>query len=257
MKPITTTLLTAAALLLASLLPAMAQDNDKLKVFLITGHNNAAAWGERKVGMGPDKLPEDVQKGVSDVFVWHNGEWKELTEEVIQERYGPGVVMGAVLKEKVGGPIGIILHKKAFSSLAKEWDPENGDMYKSMLKEVEAAKEARDLEVMGFAWVNGQNDRKEEMTAKYAERQVEFVKSLREDLGNSELRYVTILEPDTFPEALRQEQAKAQEIPGAGIVDTAEIPQPDKYHYTAEGQVMLGQQLGEKMAELLNSEMGG
>jgi hypothetical protein len=234
----------------------MTQDNKKLKTFLITGHNNAAAWNGNKVGMGPDKLPEAVQKGVPDVFVRYNGEWKELTEEVIQERYGPGVVMGAVLKEKIGGPIGIITHKKAFSTLAKEWDPESGDMYKSMLKEVEAAKEARDLEVMGFAWVNGQNDHKEEMIAKYAERQVEFVKSLREDLGNEKLRYVTILEPQTFPEALRREQAKAQEIPGAGIVDTAGIPQPDKFHYTAEGQVMLGQQLGEKMAELLNSEMG-
>lgn len=257
MKPRFTTFLAAGGLLLASISLSPAQDNEKLKVFLITGHNNAAAWGENKVGMGPDKLPADVQDGVEDLFIWQYGAWKELDQDLVQQQYGPGVVMGAVLKEQIGGPIGIIVHKKAFSTLEGDWNPEKGEMYQSMLKEVEAAKAARDLEVMGFAWVNGQNDRKDPMIAKYAERQVEFVKSLREDFENPKLRYVTILEPQTFPEPLREAQAKAAEIPGADYVDTKDVPMPDKYHYTAEGQVMLGQMLGEKLAELLKEDFGG
>ena len=256
MKSITKTLLTAAALLLASLTPTMAQTSEPLKTFLVIGHNNAAAWGRQVAEMAPNHLPEDMRDGVPGVFVWHDNSWQELDAELVKERHGPGIAMAATLKEEIGGPIGVIMLRKAFSKLSTEWNPEGGEMYQELSDEVAAAKAERDLKVMGVAWVNGQNDRRSPDLEAYEENQIEFVESLREDYYNPELRFVTILEVPAVANVI-EEQKKARDIPGADYIDSVEVPQPDRWHYTPEGQTMLGQMLGEKMAELLNTDFGG
>ncbi len=238
------------AILCATTPAVPAQEETSLPVFIIAGHNNAANWGPMKHA----NLPEDLQEGIEGVKVWHNGEWKDLDAATVKQRFGPETTYAANLKPAVEGDFGIILVKKGVTSLAKDWNPdaEGNEMWQRLMTEVDAAGEARPIEIRGFAWVNGLADRRH--AADYAENQKKFVATLREEFENPQMRFVTILEP-TVPEELRQAQATADDIPGAASVDTKDLPRPDRFHYTAEGQVELGKRLGEKMAELLQQEM--
>jgi lysophospholipase L1-like esterase len=229
---------------------AQGQDQEVLPVFIIAGHNNAANWGPMK----HSDLPEDLQEGIEGVKVWHNEEWLELDEKTIKRRFGPETTYAAELKTALEEPFGIILVKKGLTSLAEEWSPEGGEMWEQLTAEVQAAGEARPIQVRGFAWVNGLADKRGERTAAYEENQKAFVAALREEFGNPRMRYVTILEP-TVPEELRQAQATAEDIAGAGYVDTKDLPRPDRFHYTPEGQVKLGRMLGQKMVALLEKDM--
>lgn len=161
--------------------------------------------------------------------------------------------------------------RKTFYPGEDAGDPNTGVHYRDMLEVFGAAlsnlrDEGVDFRVAGFAWMQGEQDSKNVLSAEgYAQSLKRLHRRLREDLGVDRLLFVfgqvlphaPALERFTHRVQVRQSMANADcrsghadAIPDVYMVSTDGLPLlEDTVHYDAEGQIRLGSAFGRALLD--------
>ena len=235
------------------------QNNDALPVFILAGHNNTAGYHHSL-----DELPGEYRGGIQEALFFKNGKWEKLSPEVTQTEdtqsaFGLETSFASRMAEEFDEKIGIIRVYKGNTSVANDWNPGSGEMYNQLVATIRSAKDSRPVSILGMVWDNGLGDAKtEEMAKAYTDNFENFIRELRKDINEPGLPVLSVREPVSKELVELQRKALEEvELKNHTWVNSDDIPQPDKWHYTAEGTVMLGIRLAEKMMSFIpKSEFG-
>lgn len=285
------------ALLTAAVLSAASAPTERpLKTFILAGQSNMVGWGDSR------KLPDEMRRGSERVLMFEAGTWQPLrphqTVIDLQRRvglsehsFGPEITFGAEMaKAWPGETIGII--KLAFGGTSllawkRDWSKEDADrvgqgrwgsLYRKLIEKVNQARAARQVEIVGFVWLQGGGDMKNVDVAKeYLANLQSLVAALREDVGQPWLPFIfgtargrdpgfdlpddlTALEPrivsGTYPAAqwvLKAQFDAERQIPHARLVVLREIEKhPQNIHYNTVGQLVIGRLFAHAYLESFN-----
>ncbi len=238
---------------------AAGNDRQPLPVFILAGHNNVAGYHHSL-----DELPEEYKDGVENALFYKEGNWVKLSPEATktedtQSAFGLETSFASRLSEEFDDKTGIIRVYKGNTSVADDWDPENGELYKKLVETIQSAKKSRSLNILGLVWDNGLGDAKtEEMAKAYKANFEHFIYELRKDIDEPGLPVISVREPISKELIkIQREQLEKVELENHAWVNSDDIPQPDKWHYTAEGTIMLGRRLAEKMLRFIPEKFTG
>jgi Ca2+-binding EF-hand superfamily protein len=261
--------------------PASAEaPSKKLKVFILAGQSNMVGWGDSL------KLSDDLKNGSDRVLMFEDGKWQPLrpfkkamkNQEqfgMAEFSFGPEIAFGdEIAKACPNETIGIV--KLAFGGTSiltwkPNWSKEDADrvgqggrgsLYKKLMAKVDQARKARDIEIVGFLWLQGGRDMKDVAVAKeYLENLKSLVAAVRKDTGVPDLPFlcgssrrtqdpddISDIEPQKisgpYPavEYVLKAQWDAQkQIPHARTVILRDIEvHPKNVHYNTEGQLKVG-----------------
>ncbi len=271
----------AIALVLLLTIAAITQAVDKpIKTFVLAGQSNMVGWGDST------KLPEVLRNGSDRVLMFENGRWQPLRphEKVNRNQqrfgmtefhFGPEIAFAhEMAKAWPDETIGIIKHAVGGTSVLTwqpDWSKEEADrvnqgqlgsLYKRLMRKVNEAKETRDIEIVGFLWLQGGGDMKQVDIAKeYLGNLQEIVLAVRNDTGVSDLPFyfgsprqqgipddLSDLKPELmegrYPAAqwvLKAQFDAQQAIPHARMVILRDIEKhPMNVHYNTAGQLEVG-----------------
>jgi hypothetical protein len=121
-------------------------------------------------------------------------------------------------------------------------------MDQQLQESIAAAKAERAIEVKAVLNVNGQTDAGKEPDAQaYAQAQQNLIEHIRRIIGGPETAYINIRmhQGGWRHEGIVRQAQMGLKDDGLAWIDTDDIPRPDKFHYTAEGNALLGQRLAE------------
>jgi len=197
----------AAALALFAL-SAYAAD-EPIKTFILAGQSNMVGWGEST------RLTEDLRKGNDRVVMFENGKWQPLRPHEPANRgqrrvgltefhFGPEIAFGhEMAKAWPGETIGIIKFAIGGTSLLAwkpDWSRQDADrvgqgrlgsLYKRLMEKVDQAKTGRDIEIVGFLWLQGGGDMKNAEVAKeYLDNLKSLVAAVRKQTGVADLPFL-------------------------------------------------------------------
>jgi len=260
-----------------------------LKTFILAGQSNMVGYGDST------ELPDDLRKGNDRVLMFEGGKWQPLRPHkppgqdqrrlgLTEFCFGPEIAFGhEMAKASPDETIGIIKHAVGGSSLLA-WKPDwskaeadrvgqagRGPLYKQMMNKVEQARRDRDIEVVGFLWLQGGGDMKKVDVAKeYLDNLKAFVAAIRRDTGVADLPFlygsprpkgVPDDLSDLVPELMEgirpgaQWVVKAQfdaqkAIPNSKMVIIRDIEKhPRNVHFNTAGQLVVGKLFAEAFLE--------
>ena len=149
-----------------------------IKTFICAGQSNMVGWGDST------KLPNDLRKGNDRVLMFEQGKWQPLRPHkpakqgqrrvgLTEFHFGPEIAFGhAMAKAWPNETIGIIKFSIGGTSVLAwkpDWSKEDADrvgqarhgsLYKKLMAKVDQAKKSRDIEIVGFLWLQGGGDMK-------------------------------------------------------------------------------------------------
>jgi hypothetical protein len=147
----------------------------------------------------------------------------------------------------------------------------HGSLYKRLMDKVNAAKQSRDIEIVGFLWLQGGGDMKKVDVAKeYLDNLKSLVAAVRKGVGVADLPFIygssrqgevpddlSDLDPQVmdgrYPAAqwVLKAQFDAQEaIPNAKMVILRDIEKhPANVHYNTDGQLQVGKLFADAFLE--------
>jgi hypothetical protein len=257
----------------------------KLKVFILAGQSNMVGYGDST------ELPDDLRKGNDRVLMFEDGKWQPLRPHspamqsqkrlgLTEYHFGPEIAFGhEMAKAFPDETIGIIKHAAGGTSLLA-WKPDwtkeeaarvgqvgRGPLYKAMMNKVKQAQKQRDIEIVGFLWLQGGGDMKKVAVAKeYLDNLKSFVAALRRDTGVADLPFlygsprsegspddlsdlVPELMEGRFPAAqwVVKAQFDAQKaIPHSKMMIVRNIEKhPKNVHFNTAGQMVVGKLFAE------------
>ncbi len=161
--------------------------------------------------------------------------------------HSPNLAFAKALRRELGYPIGLIQTALGASPLSR-WNPaEEGSLYRNMMHCIALAGGR----VRGILWYQGCSDTQPEQSASYGERFAHFVRSVRRDLGDPGLPFITTqlnrVWEDKSPEValgwsrIREVQRRlAGELERVAVVPTVGLPLCDGIHNSAAGNLELG-----------------
>jgi hypothetical protein len=180
-----------------------------LKVFILAGQSNMVGWGDSL------QLPDDLRNGNDRVLMFENGKWQPLkpfrramkNQEqfgMTEFSFGPEIAFGREMaKAWPDETIGIVKLAVGGTSILAwkpDWSQENanrvgqgrvGSLYKKLIEKVEQASKTRDIEIVGFVWVQGGGDMKNVAVAKeYLDNLTSLVAAVRKDTGVPDLPFL-------------------------------------------------------------------
>jgi len=298
-------------LALALLVPAAADADERVKVFILAGQSNMQGHGkvtaEPKANDGQGSLEwlvknpgtaarfkhlvdADGQWTVrEDVRIWYLGRKGNLAPGFgAREGYiGPELGFGQVVGDAFEEPVLLIKLAWGGKSLAKDFRPpssggEVGPYYRQLIeltkqvlgdaKSLFPQDADRKLELVGFGWHQGWNDRvNQSFNDQYEQNLANFIRDIRKDLGVPKLP-VVIAETgmsgreEKHPRALSLMKAQAavaqhDEFQGnVAFVGTRDFFRPKEkspsgqaYHWNsnAETYYLIGEGMGKAMVELI------
>ena len=260
--------------------PAMDAADKPLKVFILAGQSNMVGWGDSA------KLPDAMQTGSDRVHMFENGKWQPLKPnrkaQKNQEKFGmtefsfgPEVAFGhEMAKAWPDETIGIVKLAVGGTSILTwkpDWSKEDanrvgqgrvGSLYKKLIEKVQQARNVKDIEIVGFVWVQGGGDMKNVTVAKeYLDNLKSLVAAVRKDTGVPDLPFLCgsmrrTDDPDDLSDLTPkriggpypgiQWVVKAQwdaqkAIPNTHTVILRDIKKhPMNVHYDTEGQLEVG-----------------
>ena len=277
--------------LLAVVLAMSAQAADKpIKIFICAGQSNVVGWGDST------KLPDDLRKGNERALKFEGGKWQPLRPHepafggqkrfgLTEFHFGPEIAFGQEMaKAWPDETIGIIKFSIGGTSVLAwkpNWSKEDADrvgqgrfgsLYKKLMEKVDQASEARDIEIMGFLWLQGGGDTKNADVAKeYLDNLKSVVAAVRKDTGIADLPFVygttriegipddltDFEEPKNLPPGrpgawlVLKAQFDAQKaIPNSKMVILRDIEKhPRNVHYNTAGQLEVGKLFAEAYLE--------
>ena len=196
------------ALLAAFVTPASAADKP-IKAFILAGQSNMVGYGDST------KLPDDLRKGNDRTLMFEDGKWQPLKPHepanqgqrrlgLTEFHFGPEIAFGhEMAKAWPDETIGIIKFSiRATSVFAwkPNWSKEDADrvgqgklgsLYKQLMEKIQHARKARDIEIVGFLWLQGGGDMKKVDVAKeYLGNLKSLVVAVRNDTGVADLPFV-------------------------------------------------------------------
>jgi Ca2+-binding EF-hand superfamily protein len=267
--------------LVVVLFAAASRAADKpIQAFICAGQSNMVGWGDST------KLPEDLREGNDRVLMFEDGQWQPLRPHapafggqkrvgLTEFHFGPEIVFGhEMAKAWPDETIGIIKFAIGGTSLLAwkpDWSKEDADrvsqgrlgsLYKRLMEKVEQASKARDIEIVGFLWLQGGGDMKHADVAKeYLDNLKSLVAAVRKATGVSDLPFIygtarirgipddlTDFKPPQLPPGrpgawlVLQSQFDAQKaIPHARMVILRDVEKhPRNVHYNTAGQLRVG-----------------
>jgi alpha-galactosidase len=297
--------------LLALAIPVAARAGESVKVFILAGQSNMVGAGmvdaNPKANEGKGSLewltknPQTAAKyrhliddsgewvARDDVQIWYLDRHGNLAPGYGSKEttIGPELGFGSVVGEAIDEPVLLIKLAWGGKSLAKDFRPpsaggEVGPYYQDLLKLTkQALGEAktlfpqygeRELEVVGFGWHQGWNDRvNQQFNDEYQQNMTHFIRDIRKDLGQPNLPFV-IAETgmsgheETHPRALSLMKAQAAVAQQAEFKNNVafvgtknfyrpkeESPSGQAYHWNnnAETYYLIGEGMGQAMLKLL------
>jgi hypothetical protein len=232
--------------------PTLAAD-EPLPVFLFVGGSNMSG-GRSKL----EALPQDLKAEQANALFFDGTHWLPVSPEKVNKRgFGSEVSFAASMSEKLGRTIGIIKHSSHGTSLDTVWSPATPDsLYWEFIRKVEAARKARPITIIGLIMVQGSGDSKEQKKAEaYAANLGAFIQAARKDLQTPNLLFVCSRlragQPkDKFPFAplVRQAQETSSEFVDCDALEVGD----DEVHFTAKGQIDLGQLFADKLHAMMS-----
>ena len=173
-----------------------------IKVFLLAGQSNMVGWGDSL------KLSADLRKGDDRVLMFENDKWQPLRPfkkaSKNQEKFGmtefsfgPEIAFAhEMAKAWPDETIGIVKFSIGGTSILTwkpDWSKEDADrvgqggrgsLYKKLMEKVDQAGKARDIEIVGFLWLQGGRDMKSVPVAKeYLDNLKSLVAAVRKLTG--------------------------------------------------------------------------
>jgi hypothetical protein len=266
----------------AALCAASAHTADKpIKAFILAGQSNMVGYGDST------KVPEDVRKSSDGVLRFEGGKWQPLwpsqpaNGNLPEFRFGPEIGFAhEMAKAWPDENIGIIKFAIGGTSLLAwkpDWSKEDADrvrqgrlgsLYKRLMEKVKQAKAERDIEIVGFLWLQGGGDMKNVDVAKeYLDNLKSLVAAVRKDTGVADLPFlygsarlgeapddlsdlVPKLMEGRYPAAqwVVKAQFDAQKaIPNSKMVILRDIERiPANGHYNTAGQLVVGRLFAEQ-----------
>jgi sialate O-acetylesterase len=234
-------------------------------LYIIAGQSNAKGYGREPVN-DPPELGIHLFKGNGnwDLAVHPFGDSTGIIHETSMDESPPGhcpyLNFAKLLKSKLGYPIGLIQTSKGGSSLS-EWNPnEKGNLYHAMLDMVRRSGEG----VKGVLWYQGCSDAAEELCESYYERFEQVVMSIRKELKDEKLPFLTCQlnrctaaateEIDKAWGKIRESQRQAAlRISQIYIVPTIDCGISDGIHNNSASNMMIG----ERIAKVALKELYG
>jgi len=168
------------------------------------------------VGWGDStKLPDDLRNGNDRVQMFENGKWQPLRPHqpankgqkrvgLTEFSFGPEIAFGhAMAKAWPDETIGIIKFSIGGTSVLA-WKPDwsksdadrvgqgrHGSLFKKLMEKVDAAGKSRDIEIVGFLWLQGGGDMKKvEVAKEYLDNLKSLVVAVRKATGGADLPFV-------------------------------------------------------------------
>lgn len=201
MKALSVTITILFAVFVA--IPTHAADKP-IKAFILAGQSNMVGYGDST------EVPEDVRKSSDRVLRFEGGKWQPLWPHQPANgnpptfRFGPEIGFGhEMAKAWPDETIGIIKFAIGGTSLLAwkpEWSKEDADrvgqgglgsLYKRLMEKVKQAKAERDIEIVGFLWLQGGGDMKNVDVAKeYLDNLKSLVAAVRKDTGVADLPFL-------------------------------------------------------------------
>ena len=262
----------------------------KMKVFILAGQSNMVGWGDSL------KVSDDLRSGNDRVLMFENGRWQALrpirkamkNQEqfgMAEFSFGPEIAFGhAMAKAWPDETIGIVKLAVGGTSILiwkPDWSKEDanrvgqgraGSLYKRLMQKTDEARKAREIEIVGFLWLQGGGDMKNVAVAKeYLDNLKSLVAAARKDTGVPNLPFFCgSIRREDDPEDLSdlvpervggrypaiqwvlKAQWQAQEaIPHSGTVILRDIKTlPMNVHYDTEGQLEVGGLFAEAVLKL-------
>ena len=260
-----------------------------LKTFILAGQSNMVGYGDST------ELPDDLRKGNDRVLMFEDRKWQPLRPHSMAKQshkrlglteyhFGPEIAFGhEMAKAFPDETIGIIKHAAGGTSLLA-WKPDwnkadaarvgqvgRGPLYKALMGKVKQAQEERDIEIVGFLWLQGGGDMKKVDVAKeYLDNLKSFVAAIRRDTGASDLPFLYGSprkegDPDDLsdlvPELIEGRRPAAQWVVKAQFDAQKAIPHskmmivrdiekhPKNVHFNTAGQMVVGKLFAEAFLE--------
>ena len=161
------------------------------------------------------KLPDDLRSGNNRVLMFEDGKWQPLRPHepafgaqkrigLTEFHFGPEIAFGhEMAKAWPDETIGVIKFSIGGTSLLA-WKPlwskeeadrvgqgRRGSLYKKLMEKIEQARKARDIEIVGFLWLQGGGDMKKVDVAKeYLDNLKSLVTTIRKETGASDLPFI-------------------------------------------------------------------
>ncbi len=231
-----------------------------LVVFVCAGQSNMV--GSRS--KWSDVLAADIEKlekALKGVCQFDGDQW--LPYRIPERRFGPELAFAATMHLELERPVGIIHHARGGSNLAEDWNPEIADsLYQRLKEKVLAAQAARDIELVGMIWLQGENDSRDKlMSAAYGDNLKALIRRARADFNSPSMFFVAGRVNPHYPDAPQQvrypyvaQVRAAQEgvtLRGYGWINTDDLSKVgDHLHYDTAGLVELGRRFAAKILDL-------
>jgi Ca2+-binding EF-hand superfamily protein len=274
---------------------ASAHAADKpIKTFICAGQSNMVGWGDST------KLHDDLRKGNNRVLMFEDGRWQPLRPHspanqgqrrvgLTEFHFGPEIAFGhemakawpdetiGIIKFAIGGTT-VLAWKPDWSreDVDRVGQGRHGSLYKTLMAKIDRASKARDIEIVGFLWLQGGGDMKKVDVAKeYLGNLKSLVVAVRKAAGVANLPFIygssrragipddlSDLEPEVmdgrYPAAqwVLKAQFDAQKaIPDSKMVILRDIEKhPRNVHYNTAGQLEVGKLFAEAFLE--DSQVG-
>jgi len=265
-----------------------------LKVFILAGQSNMVGWGDSL------KLSDDLRNGNDRLLMFEYGKWQRLKplRKAMnnQEKFGmtefsfvPEIAFAnEMAKAWPDETIGIVKFAVGGTSILTwkpDWSKEDADrvgqgrlgsLYKKLMAKVDQARTAREIEIMGFLWLQGGGDMKNVAVAKeYVGNLKSLVAAVRKDTGAADLPFVygsvrrandpddiSDLEPKRvggpYPAVefvLKAQRDAQKEIRNSRIAILRNIEtHPMNVHYNTAGQLKVGKLFGDEFIEVQKAQ---
>lgn len=180
-----------------------------LKVFILAGQSNMVGWGDSL------KLKDGLQTGSEHLLMFENGKWQPLRPfkkaQKNQEKFGmtefsfgPEIAFGLeIAKAWPEERIGIVKFAVGGTSILTwkpDWSKEDanrvgqgrhGSLYRKLIAKIDHARENREIEIVGFLWLQGGGDMKSIPVAKeYLDNLTSLVNAVRSHIGEPHLPFL-------------------------------------------------------------------
>ena len=243
-------------ILAASILIAIPAQADHVKVFLLGGQSNMVGYGVSTSGLPTS--PVNLQEPQDDVLFYYGSALTTLRPGS-GSAFGPEVTFGRTVADAVPSDTFCLIKSAASgTSLASSWDPTTGATYTAFRNKVSDGLAALSAaghthEIVGMLWTQGERDAKDNVTtAQYEFDLNEFIADIRTRYGANLPFFLsrlssgqTNLTNAQLTEIRAAQENVAASDPKAWMIDTdAMALQGDNLHFTAAGQIALGEAFG-------------
>jgi len=242
------------------LLVAVAGAKEKpLKVFIFGGQSNMVGFGA-----SVEELPPALRGAQQNVVVFDGAKWAPLVAgKTTGGQPGPEVSCAQKLSAELKEPIGIIKLAVSGSSLAGDWAiAKPRSLYGQLVTTVKAARQGREIEIVGMFWLQGERDaRNGAMANAYAENFKNFIRKAREDFTSPKMFFVAgrvnpPKNPYAFVDTIRKAQEECKEENYAFVDCDSLAKRSDMVHYTTMGLVDLGHKFADQVLTLMGKTPG-